>query len=118
MPKRIIVNIGKWIVYHYCVGKKDISGEDWGDIFAKSIEGVHLSNPVGLADVVYDNMAWSAKSVKANNPHKIKRARVLYLAGARQTILMASLIHIMIYRRLVLQYLAYGMNESNQYCKG
>jgi hypothetical protein len=51
-------------VYNFAVGKSDISGEDWGDIFAKAVDGGHLSSPVGLADVVLEGQAWSVKSVR------------------------------------------------------
>lgn len=77
IPKELIINISKWITYYYSIGKSDITGEDWGDIFARSIEGNHLGKPIGLADVVYENMAWSAKSVSAPNPHKKKSIRVI-----------------------------------------
>jgi len=76
-PKKLIYEISKWIVYHFAVGKADISGEDWGDIFAKGVNGNHLSSPIGLADVVLDEGAWSVKSVKINDPHKCKIIRVI-----------------------------------------
>lgn len=77
IPKDIICNIAKWIVYYFSIGKSDISGEDWGDIFAKAIEADHLNSPIGLADVILDGMAWSVKSVKNNNPHLCNKARVI-----------------------------------------
>jgi hypothetical protein len=77
IPDQVIFNIAKWIAYYYAVGKSDISGEDWGDIFAKAIEGEHLGKPVGLADVIHENMAWSVKSVKAEKPHKINKTRLI-----------------------------------------
>lgn len=77
IPNNTICEIGKWIVYNFAVGKSDISGEDWGDIFAKSISGDHLSSPIGLADVVLDGMAWSVKSVKNDKPHSCKKVRVI-----------------------------------------
>lgn len=77
IPKDIICNIAKWIVYYFSIGKNDISGEDWGDIFAKAIEADHLNSPIGLADVILDGMAWSVKSVKNNNPHSCNKARVI-----------------------------------------
>lgn len=77
IPDNIIHNIAKWTTYHFAVGKSDINGEDWGDIFAKAIEGEHLSKPVGLADVIYEGMAWSVKSVKAQNPHRQRTVRLI-----------------------------------------
>lgn len=78
IPNDIIYNISKNMIYNFAMGKKDISGEDWGDIFAKSIDGgIHLGKPVGLADVVLDNMAWSVKSVKSNDPNRCRKIRLI-----------------------------------------
>ncbi|BBB91079.1 MAG TPA: hypothetical protein PKA28_10955 [Methylomusa anaerophila] len=77
IPDNIIYEIGKWMTYHFAVGKSDITGEDWGDIFAKSIGGEHLGKPLGLADVVFEGMAWSVKSIKQPNPHKATNIRVI-----------------------------------------
>lgn len=77
IPNEIIYEIGKWMTYHFAIGKSDISGEDWGDIFAKAIGGEHLGKPLGLADVVYEGMAWSVKSVKLANPHTVNNIRVI-----------------------------------------
>ncbi|MCL2445754.1 MAG: hypothetical protein FWD06_03180 [Oscillospiraceae bacterium] len=65
------------MTYHFAIGKSDINGEDWGDIFSKAIDGQHLGKPVGLADVVHEGMAWSVKSVKMTKPHERKKARVI-----------------------------------------
>lgn len=77
IPDAIICEIGKWMVYNFAIGKTDISGEDWGDIFAKAIVGEHLKSPLGLADVVLDEMAWSVKSIKSDSPHNCTSARVI-----------------------------------------
>ena len=76
-PEKVIYTISKWLVYNFALGKSDISGEDWGDIFAKSIDGEHLSSPVGLADVILEGKAWSVKSVKHTNPHSCPQIRVI-----------------------------------------
>jgi hypothetical protein len=77
IPNEIIFEIAKWMVYYFAVGKNDINGEDWGEIFAKAINGHHLNSPVGLADVVLDRMAWSVKSIKHSTPHRCLAARVI-----------------------------------------
>jgi hypothetical protein len=77
IPDEIIYEIGKWMTYNFAVGKADISGEDWGDIFAKAIGGDHLGKPIGLADVVCEGMAWSVKSVKQTSPHRVKKIRLI-----------------------------------------
>jgi hypothetical protein len=77
IPNQVIVNICKWMTYHFSLGKPDIDGEDWGDIFAKAIDGEHHSRPLGLADVVYENMAWSVKSIKGAKPFTKKHIRLI-----------------------------------------
>ncbi len=77
IPDSVILEIAKWMAYSFAIGKSDIDGEDWGDIFAKSIGGEHLGSPIGLADVVYEGMAWSVKSIKAENPHRQKNIRII-----------------------------------------
>ena len=77
IPDEVIYEIGKWITYYFAIGKSDINGEDWGDIFAKAISGEHLGKPLGLADVVCEGMAWSVKSVKHTTPHTSNNIRVI-----------------------------------------
>ena len=70
IPERIIKHIGKKIIYLLCVGNKDLTGDEWGNVFAEAIGGEHLQSPVGIADVVYERMAWSMKTVKSKKPHR------------------------------------------------
>lgn len=70
IPEDVIRKIGKQLVYMLCVGRKDITGDDWGNIFANAIGGNHLQSPVGIADVVFEKMAWSMKTVKNPNPFR------------------------------------------------
>jgi hypothetical protein len=77
IPDDVIYSIGKWMTYYFAMGKSDIDGEDWGDIFAKAVDGGHMNSPVGLADVVYEGMAWSVKSVKAGRPFETEKIRVI-----------------------------------------
>ncbi len=76
-PTKLIVDISRWIIYFYAIGTKDLTGEDWGDIFAKSIDGEHFGKPLGLADVSYEGMAWSAKTVKCQTPFTSRSVRVI-----------------------------------------
>ena len=77
IPKHTINEFGKYFAYQYAVGKTDITGSEWGDIFAAGIGGVHLDSPLGIADVVYDTQCWSAKTVKHDNPHSQQKVRVI-----------------------------------------
>ena len=69
IPEEVIKKIGRKFVYMLCVGYKDLTGDDWGNVFAEAIGGEHLQKPVGIADVVFEKMAWSMKTVKKDNPH-------------------------------------------------
>lgn len=77
IPDEIIIKIAGYITYLLYVGRKDISGEDWGDAFAKAIDGIHLDSPVGIADVIKGKMAWSMKTVKTSNPLKARKVRLI-----------------------------------------
>lgn len=72
-----ILRIGADIIYLVCTGRKDLSGDDWGDMFADAIKGEHLASPIGIADVVKDNMGWSLKTVKNINPFECKQIRLI-----------------------------------------
>ena len=77
IPPRVICEIGRYFTYQYVVGTKDITGSVWGDIFAASISGTHLDSPLGLADVVHENMSWSTKTVKHVKPHSQSKVRII-----------------------------------------
>lgn len=78
IPEKLITDIGAYFVYLIYVGRKDLSGSDWGDAFAKAVGGVHLDSPAGIADVVLnENIAWSMKTVKNKNPLTCKTVRLI-----------------------------------------
>jgi len=77
LPDDLIVRIGGYFVYLLYVGRKDITGSDWGDAFAQAIGGNHLNSPVGIADVVLGKMAWSMKTVKHKSPFSAKSIRLI-----------------------------------------
>ena len=77
VPDDIIISVAGYFTYLLYMGRKDISGTDWGDAFAQAIGGVHLDSPVGIADVVKGKMAWSMKTVKTTNPLGAKNVRLI-----------------------------------------
>lgn len=77
IPDKIITDIGAYFVYLLYIGRKDITGSDWGDCFAKVMKGEHLDSPVGIADVVLNDMAWSMKTVKNTDPFNCKNVRLI-----------------------------------------
>lgn len=76
-PDDLIHRLGGYLVYLIYIGRKDISGDDWGDAFADAIGGHHLESPLGIADVVLDKSCWSMKTVKAKNPFSTQNIRLI-----------------------------------------
>ncbi len=72
IPHSVAVEIGKHIVHRLAVGHADITGDDFGGIFASAINGNHRNRPLGIADVTWNGCAWSVKTVKDAQPF-IKR---------------------------------------------
>lgn len=77
VPIELINKFGADIVYMLYTGRHDLTGNDWGDIFAKAVNGEHLSKPIGIVDVAKDKTAWSMKTVKATNPFDAKTVRLI-----------------------------------------
>lgn len=77
IPDKIIYKIGRMIVHSMVLGRKDIKGDDFGDMFANAIDGKHHSSPLGLVDVTLERTGWSVKTIKYNNPTGIRRARLI-----------------------------------------
>lgn len=76
-PRKVIVGIGKQLVHRMAVGHSDITGDDFGTIFANAIEGVHRESPLGIADVLLEGNAWSVKTVKETRPFTKKMVRLI-----------------------------------------
>lgn len=72
-----IVCIGRSIVHRLAVGHSDITGDDFGGIFAEAISGVHREKPLGVTDVIWNECSWSVKTVKANKPFEQKNVRLI-----------------------------------------
>ena len=77
IPDSVILSIASNLVYSSAVGRKDISGRDWGDIFAAAVNGDHYTRPIGLVDVALGTTAWSAKTVG----QKISSRQVRLISG-------------------------------------
>ena len=77
IPDNVLVGVGKHVVHRLAVGMGDITGDDFGTIFANSIGGQHRTRPLGIADVEWDGCAWSAKTVNAKRPFDQPRVRLI-----------------------------------------
>jgi len=75
--RAIAITVGKHIVHRLAVGHADISGDDFGGIFAEAVGGEHRSSTLGVADVVWNGCAWSVKTIKHDKPFKAKALRVI-----------------------------------------
>ncbi len=77
-PSEFHINLGREIVYHLAArGTPRLLGEDWEEIFARLIGATWQPSNVGLDDVVYQQCAWGAKTVKNAHPAKTKRVRLI-----------------------------------------
>ena len=77
IPDEIIRKVGAEIVYLLYTGRKDMTGNDWANIFARSIGGESFDSPLGVADICCGNMAWSMKTVKTNSISKATSVRLI-----------------------------------------
>jgi hypothetical protein len=59
------------------VGHADITGDDFGGIFASAISGNHRGRPLGIADVTWNGCAWSCKTVQDVRPFSKPIVRVI-----------------------------------------
>lgn len=63
------------------VGRDDLSGDDWAEIFATAVSGTHHRSPLGIDDIVLRKptycIAWSAKTVSSANPYRQPRVRLI-----------------------------------------
>lgn len=77
IPDDLIVKLGGYFVYLLYIGRKDMTGTDWGDAFSSAIHGIHLDSPIGIADVTSGKMAWSMKTVKNTKPFTCRNVRLI-----------------------------------------
>ncbi len=77
IPEEVIVKLCGHIVFLAAVGRKDISGDDFGDALAKAVNGVHYGSPIGIVDVAAGKMAWSMKTIKTRQPLNARTASLI-----------------------------------------
>jgi len=78
-PKNFPVDLGREVVYLLASrGKKArLEGSDWEEIFARLICAQWKPSNVGLDDVVLEQTAWGAKTVKNRNPSTVSKVRLI-----------------------------------------
>ncbi len=72
------MGLGREVVYHLATRTAAIlEGTDWEQIFARLIGARWKPSNVGLDDVVLEQTAWGAKTVKNDNPATVSRVRLI-----------------------------------------
>ena len=77
IPDEVLIEISKQVVHRLAIGMSDITGDDFGTIFANGVQGEHRSSPIGIADVAWNGCGWSVKTVKSSKPFETKRVRLI-----------------------------------------
>ncbi len=77
-PSGFPVGLGKEIVYLLATRNTPrLEGSDWEEVFARLIGGRWKPSNVGLDDVLLEQTAWSAKTVKHANPSQCRKVRLI-----------------------------------------
>lgn len=77
LPDRVLFDIAKQLVHRLAIGHSDITGDDFGTIFAGAIGAEHRGSPLGIADVVLNGCAWSVKTVQLARPYRASTVRLI-----------------------------------------
>ncbi|MEQ1667432.1 MAG: hypothetical protein ABL868_03160 [Sulfuriferula sp.] len=77
-PSDVPLILAKEIVYLLATRViPSLEGSDWEQIFARLIGARWKPSNVGLDDVVLEQTAWGAKTVKASSPGLAKKVRLI-----------------------------------------
>ena len=77
-PPGFAQRLGKELVYLLMVRRTPrLEGTDWEEIFARLIGATWKPSVVGLDDIVFEQCAWGAKTVKARCPAEAKKVRLI-----------------------------------------
>lgn len=77
-PSEFALNLGREIIYLLATRNMPrIEGNDWEESFARAIGGRWKPSNVGLDDVLLEQTAWSAKTVKHPDPAAATKVRLI-----------------------------------------
>ena len=77
-PPGFAQRLGKELIYLLMVRRTPrLEGSDWEEIFARLVGAEWKPCNVGLDDIVFEQCAWGAKSVKAPSPFNASRVRLI-----------------------------------------
>ena len=77
LPDAVLLRLGRQLAHRLAIGHADITGDDFGTIFANAVEGTHRERPLGVADVFSNSCAWSVKTVKDARPFSKRDVRLI-----------------------------------------
>ena len=77
-PKEFPLKLGREIVYLLASrGTPRLEGSDWEEVFARIIGANWKPSNVGLDDIVFQQTAWGAKTVKNKKPSTVSKIRLI-----------------------------------------
>ncbi len=77
-PKSFALNLGRELVYLLASrGTARLEGPDWEEIFARLVGAKWKPSNVGLDDIVLQQTAWGAKTVKNKRPSIVNKIRLI-----------------------------------------
>ena len=77
-PKEFAFNLGRELVYVLASrGTPRLEGPDWEEIFARLVGAQWKPSNVGLDDIVLQQTAWGAKTVKNRKPSTVSKIRLI-----------------------------------------
>jgi len=78
-PRSFAYSLGRELIYLLATRGNSVrlEGSDWEEIFARCIGAEWRPSNIGLDDIIYQGMAWCAKSVKNKKPFTVKTIRLI-----------------------------------------
>lgn len=77
-PRDFALNLGREIVYLLASrGTPRLEGSDWEEMFARIVGAQWKPSNVGLDDIVLQQTAWGAKTVKNRRPSTVSKVRLI-----------------------------------------
>ncbi len=78
-PKNFAIDLGRETVYLLASRGKNtrLEGSDWEEIFARLVGAQWKPSNVGLDDIVLEQTAWGAKTVKNRRPSAVSKIRLI-----------------------------------------
>ena len=77
-PKDFALKLGKEIVYFLASrGTPRLEGSDWEEIFARLVGAKWKPSNVGLDDIILQQTAWGAKTIKNKRPATVSKIRLI-----------------------------------------